>query len=63
MEAKEAVVSGLIILGFLTIGFGSLSWLFSLLARYAMPSEAYLIVAGILTIVFALLAARMFGKD
>jgi len=28
-----------------------------------MPSEAYLIVAGFLTIAFALLAAKMFAKE
>jgi hypothetical protein len=63
METKAAVVAGLLILGLLTIWYGSTSWIFSLLARYGMPSEAYLIVAGFLTIVFAMLAARMFAKE
>jgi hypothetical protein len=63
METKAAVIAGLLILGLLTIWFGTISWIFSLLARYGMPSEAYLIVAGFLTIVFALVAARMFEKQ
>jgi len=63
METRAAVVAGLLILGLLTIWFGTLSWVFSMLTRYGLPSEAYLIVAGFLTIVFALLAARMFGKE
>jgi hypothetical protein len=63
METKAAVVAGLLILGLLTIWFGTISWIFSMLTRYGMPSEAYLIVAGFLTIVFALLAARMFAKE
>jgi hypothetical protein len=63
MDTKAAVVSGLIILGLVTVWYGVMSWIFSVLARYGMPSEAYLIVAGFLTIVFALLAARMFAKE
>jgi hypothetical protein len=63
METKAAVIAGLLILGLLTMWFGTISWIFSLLARYGMPSEAYLIVAGFLTIVFALVAARMFEKE
>jgi hypothetical protein len=63
MEVRTAIVSGLIILGLLTIGYGTLSWIFSLLSRIGMPVEAFVIVAGFLTIVFALVAARMFGKE
>jgi hypothetical protein len=63
METKAAVVAGLLILGLLTIWFGTISWIFSMLTRYGLPSEAYLIVAGFLTIVFALLAARLFSKE
>lgn len=63
METKAAVVGGLLILGLLTVWFGTISWIFSMLTRYGMPSEAYLIVAGFLTIVFALVAARMFEKE
>jgi hypothetical protein len=63
METKPAVVAGLLILGLLTIWFGTISWIFSMLTKYGMPSEAYLIVAGFLTIIFASLAARMFAKE
>jgi hypothetical protein len=63
VETKAAVVSGLLILGLLTIWYGAISWIFSVLSRYGLPSEAYLIVAGLLTIIFAMLAARMFEKE
>jgi hypothetical protein len=63
MDTKAAVISGLLIVGLLTIWYGTISWIFSLLARYGLPSEAYLIVAGLLTIIFAMLAARMFEKE
>jgi uncharacterized membrane protein len=63
MELRTAIISGLIILGLLTIGYGTLSWIFSLLSRIGMPAEAFVIVAGFLTIAFALVAARMFGKE
>jgi hypothetical protein len=63
MESKTAVISGLLILGLLTVWYGIVSWIFSVLTRYGMPSEAYLIVAGFLTIVFVLLAAKMFVKE
>jgi hypothetical protein len=63
METKAAVISGLLILGLLTIWYGTISWIFSMLTRLGLPSEAYLIVAGLLTIIFAMLAAKMFGKE
>jgi hypothetical protein len=63
MGPKAAIVSGLVILGLLAVGYGTLSWFFSVLNRYAMPVEAYFIVAGVLTIVFAMVAARMFSDD
>jgi len=63
METRTAVVAGLLILGLLAIFLGMISWIFSVLTRYGMPSEAYLIVAGLLTVVFALLAAKMFAKE
>ena len=63
MDTKAAVISGLLILGLLTIWYGVVSWIFSLLNEYGMPSQAYLIVAGLFTIIFAMLAARMFQKE
>lgn len=63
MELKTAIVSGLIILGLLAIGYGIVSWIFSILNRFAMPMESYVIVAGLLTIVFAMIAARMFSEE
>jgi hypothetical protein len=63
MDTKAAVISGLLIVGLLTIWYGIVSWIFSLLAQYGMPPQAYLIVAGLLTIIFAMLAARMFEKE
>jgi len=63
MEIRTAIVSGLIVLGLLAVGYGVLSWAFSVLNRFAMPFEAFLIVAGLLTIVFALIAARMFSEE
>jgi hypothetical protein len=63
MESRAALISGLLILGMLTIWYGAVSWVFSVLARYGMPAEVYLIVAGFLTIVFAMLGARLFAKE
>lgn len=63
MEIKAAIVSGLIVLGLLVVGFGTLSWIFSVLNRFGMPAEAYLIVAGVLTIIFALVTGRMFANE
>ena len=63
MEPKSAIISALIIVGLFIIWFGITSWIFSELGRFQMPSEAYLIVAGLLTIFVTLIAARMFGKE
>lgn len=63
MEIKAAVASALIILGLLAIGFGALSWIFSLLAHFVMPVEAYVIVAGLLLVIFTVIAARMLSEQ
>jgi hypothetical protein len=63
METKAAVISGLLVLGLLTIWYGTVTWIFSVLSRYGLPSEAYLIVAGLLSIMFAMLAARLFENE
>jgi hypothetical protein len=62
MEIKAAVASALIILGLLAIGFGTLSWIFSVFARFAMPFEGYIIVAGLLLVIFTIIAARMLSE-
>ena len=63
MEPKSAIISALIIAGLFTVWLGITSWIFSVLGRFQMPSEAYLIVAGLLTTFVALIAARMFVKE
>ncbi len=63
MEIKAAIVTALIVLGLLAIGFGTLSWIYSLLARFAMPVEAYLIIAGFLLVIFTVIAARMLSEQ
>lgn len=59
MEFKAAVASALIILGLLAIGLGILSWMLSLFERFALPIEAYVIIAGLLLVIFTVIAARM----
>ena len=59
MEIKAAIVSALLILGLVIIALGILSWVSSILTRYGMPDEALVIVAGLLLIVFTIIAARM----
>jgi uncharacterized BrkB/YihY/UPF0761 family membrane protein len=63
METKATIISGLLILGLLTVWYGIISWIFSILNRFGMPAESYLIVAGLLTIIFATIAAKMFTND
>lgn len=62
MEIKAAVASALIILGLLAIGFGTLSWVYSVFSRFSLPIEAYIIVAGLLLVVFTVIAARMLSE-
>ncbi len=63
MEIKTALASAFIILGLLAIGFGALSWVFSIFSRFAMPIEAYIIVAGFLLVIFTVIAARMVSEQ
>jgi len=59
MEIKAAIVTTLLILGLVIIALGILSWVSSILALYGMPDEALVIVAGLLLIIFTMIAARM----
>ena len=59
MEIKAAIVTTLLILGLVIIALGILSWVSSILTRYGMPDEALVIIAGLLLIVFTIIAARM----
>ena len=59
MEIKAAIVTMLLILGLVIIALGILSWVSSILALYGMPDEALVIVAGLLLIIFTMIAARM----
>jgi energy-converting hydrogenase Eha subunit A len=59
METKATIVSALLILGLVIIALGILSWVSSVLTRYGMPDEAFVIVAGLLLIIFTMIAARL----
>ena len=59
MEIKAVIVTTLLILGLVIIALGILSWVSSILARYGLPDEALVIVAGLVLIIFTMIAARM----
>jgi hypothetical protein len=63
MEPKIALVSGLILASILIIWYGILSWAYSKLGELGMPSAAYIIVFGILMLVFVALGAKIFVKE
>jgi len=52
----------MVVLGLLAIGFGILSWIFSILTLYGLPQPAYIIVAGLLLIIFTVIAAKMLDE-
>lgn len=63
MEPKTALISGLILTSIFIIWYGILSFIYSKLAQFRMPSETYIIVFGLLMLVFVILCARIFVKE
>jgi len=62
-ELKTAIVSGLIAASILIIWYGILSWVYLKLAEFGMPSAAYIIVFGLLMLVFVVIGAKIFVKE
>lgn len=63
MESKTALVSGLILASILIVWYGILTWAYLKLAEFGVPSAAYIIVFGILMLVFVALGAKIFVKE
>lgn len=63
MERKTALFSGLSILAILIVFYGILSWSFSVLSSFGLPSQAQIIVFGLLMLMLVLILARMFQKE
>jgi len=62
-EALDAAISGALLLGLLAIGIGILSWALSVLDRFNMPWQAQLISAGLIVLLLATAAAKIFSKE
>ena len=66
MELRElvvAVVTSSLLLGLLAVGVGLLSWILSVMAQFDMPWQAQLIAAGLVVIVMAAGAAKVFSRE
>jgi uncharacterized membrane protein YidH (DUF202 family) len=63
MELKTALVSCLILASILIIWYGILSWAYLKLAEFGMPSAAYIIVFGLLMLVFVVIGSKVFVKE
>jgi hypothetical protein len=63
MEGKTALFTGLSVLAILIVFYGILSWSFSVLSRFGLPSQAQIIVFGLLMLMLVLILARMFQKE
>ena len=63
MEAKVVLVSVLVLTSIVIIWYGILSWVFSKLNEFGMPNEAYVIVFGLLMLIFVVIGAKIFVKE
>ncbi|MGA3406647.1 MAG: hypothetical protein ABSD49_13020 [Candidatus Bathyarchaeia archaeon] len=63
MEVKTVLISGLILTSILIVWYGILSWIYSKLGQYRMPTEAYVIVFGLLMLILVVVCARIFVKE
>jgi hypothetical protein len=63
MEPKTALVSGLILASILIIWYGFLMWTYTILSDLGLPAPAYIVVFGLLMLVFVVIGARIFVKE
>jgi hypothetical protein len=57
------VVSGLILVSILIVWYGILTFAYGKLAEFGMPSSAYIIVFGLLMLLFVVISAKIFVKE
>jgi hypothetical protein len=63
METKTALVFCLVLLSILIVWYGILTFAYSKLAELGMPSAAYIVVFGLLMLVFVVIGAKIFVKE
>jgi hypothetical protein len=63
MEGKTALFTGLSVLAILIVFYGIVSLAFYELDRFRLPSQAQIIVFGLLMFILVIILARMFQKE
>jgi hypothetical protein len=63
MDSKTLLVSGLIAASIIIIWYGVLSWTYLKLAEFGMPTAAYIIVFGLLMLIFVAIGSKIFVKE
>jgi hypothetical protein len=63
MEPKTALVSGLILASILIIWYGFLLWTYTILGQLGSPEPAYIVVFGILMLVFVVIGTKVLVKE
>jgi heme O synthase-like polyprenyltransferase len=63
MEPKTALVSVLVLASILIVWYGILAFAYTELAEFGMPGPAYIIVFGLLALVFVVIGAKIFVKE
>jgi len=61
-DTAEKVVNVVLVLGFILLALGILSWLFNLSQRYYLSTQAILILFGFVLVILSVLASRIFTK-
>jgi len=62
-DSIEKVVTVLLLLGLTSFSIGLIAWVAGLLQRYSMPWEIQLVAIGLVFILLAALAAKLFSRD
>ena len=63
MELKTALVSALILTSIVIVWYGILTFAYAKLEEFGMPSAAYIIVFGLLMLIFVVIGAKVFVKE
>jgi hypothetical protein len=63
MEPRKALVSSLILASILIIWYGFLIWTYTVLSELGLPEAAYIVVFGVLMLVFVVIGAKIFVKE
>jgi hypothetical protein len=63
MDSKTLAVSVLVLASIIIVWYGALTFAYAKLSEFGMPDPAYIIVFGLLMLVFVAIGSKIFVKE